>query len=117
MVDKRDCIEFTELQTVEFDKAFELLVGLIDLSHANELHPKRGNAVYTSCVVLWMLIYQRLKPDASLETAVKHLLETRPDYLPENKRLSKGTLSTSTAGYSQARRGCEEIDGCRVLLC
>ena len=103
MVDKRERIEFTELQAGEFDKAFELLCSLIDLSHANSLHPKRGNAVYTACVVLWMLIYQRLKPDASLETAVKHLLETRPDYLPENKRLREGTLSTSTAGYSQAR--------------
>lgn len=104
MVDTHNSIEFTELQTVEFDKAFELLAGLIDMSHANALHPKRENAVYTSCVVLWMLIYQRLKPDASLETAVKHLLETRPDYLPENKRVSEAALSTSTAGYSQARR-------------
>ncbi len=103
MVDKHNSIEFTGLQAGDFDKAFELLAGLIDIRHANELHPKRKNAVYTSCVVLWMLIYQRLKPDASLETAVKHLLETRPDYLPENKRVSEGTLSTSTAGYSQSR--------------
>ena len=103
MVDNRDSIEFTHLQSDEFDNAFELLSGLIDLSHANQLHPKRGNAVYTACVVLWMLIYQRPKPDASLEMAVKHLLKTRPDYLPQNKRLSEGTLSTSTAGYSQAR--------------
>jgi hypothetical protein len=103
MVDKQRSVEFTEVRADEFDKAFELLSGLIDLSYANELHAKRGNAVYTSCVVLWMLIYQRLKPDASLEAAVKHLLETRPDYLPENKRLSEGTLSTSTGGYSVAR--------------
>ena len=103
MVDTHNSITFTELRADEFDKAFELLTGLIDMSHANALHPKRANAVYTSCVVLWMLIYQRLKPDASLETAVKHLLETRPDYLPENKRVREGTLSTSTAGYSQSR--------------
>lgn len=102
MVDKPS-IEFTELQSEEFDKSFELLSGLVDLSYADELHPKRGNAVYTSCVVLWMLIYQRMKPDASLEAAVKHLLETQPDYLPKNKRLSEGKLSTSTSGYSQAR--------------
>ncbi len=103
MVDKQYEVAFSELQLAEFDKAFELLRKLVDLCEADKLHPKRGNAVYTSCVVLWMLIYQRLKPDASLEAAVKHLLETCPDYLPENKRLREGKLSTSTAGYSQAR--------------
>jgi len=103
MADKHPQIEFSAQQTEEFDRAFELLGGLIDLSAANELFPKRANAVYTACVVLWMLIYQRLKPDASLEVAVKHLLDTRPDYLPKNKRLTEGTLSKSTSGYSQAR--------------
>ena len=103
MVDEQDRIELTERQDAEFDQAFELLSELIDLCDANELYPKRANAVYTSCVVLWMLIYQRLRPDASLEAAVKHLLETRPEYLPENKRLREGKLSTSTSGYSQAR--------------
>lgn len=103
MADKHPQIEFTAQQSEEFDKAFELLRELVDLSAADELYPKRANAVYTSCVVLWMLIYQRLKPDASLEVAVKHLLDTRPDYLPANKRLREGTLSKSTAGYSQAR--------------
>ena len=103
MSDTHAVFEFTEQQSEEFDNAFDLLTGLIDFSAANELYPKRGNAVYTSCVVLWMLIYQRLKPDASLESAVKHLLATKPSYLPENKRLTQGTLSQSTAGYSQAR--------------
>ena len=96
-------IEFSELEEVEFDSAFELLSDLVDLSEANELSPRRGNAVFTACVVLWMLIYQRLKRDASLEAAVKHLLDTRPDYLPENRRLREGTLSTATGGYSRAR--------------
>ncbi len=45
MVDKHKSIEFTGLQAGDFDKAFELLAGLIDISHANELHPKRKNAV------------------------------------------------------------------------
>lgn len=103
MVDNPKQIEFSDLQCKEFDQAFELLGGLVDLSAADELYPKRANAVYTSCVVLWMLIYQRLKPDASLEVAVKHLLETRPAYLPSNKRLKEGKLSKSTSAYSQAR--------------
>lgn len=104
MVDKQAKIDFTEQQIAEFDQAFELLSELVDLSDADEFHPMRSNAVYTSSVVLWMLVHQRLKPDASLEAAVKHLLETRPLYLPENKRLAQGTLSTETGGYSRARQ-------------
>jgi len=96
-------IEFTELEASKFDQAFELLSELVDLGEVDEMAPRRKNAVFTSCVVLWMLIYQRLKPDASLEMAVKHLLQTRPDYLPDNKRLRDGTLSTATGGYSRAR--------------
>ena len=34
---------------------------------------------------------------------MKHLLETRPSYLPDNKRLRENTLSNSTGGYSNAR--------------
>jgi hypothetical protein len=87
----------------EFDEAFALLSSLVDLSDADIYNPMRANAVFTSSVVLWMLVYQRLRPDASLESAVKHLLETRPSYLPENKRLRENTLSNSTGGYSNAR--------------
>lgn len=87
----------------EFDQAFELLSGLVDLSDADAYNPMRANAVFTSSVVLWMLVYQRLRPDASLESAVKHLLDTRPSYLPDNKRLRENTLSRATGSYSKAR--------------
>ncbi len=103
MVGSQPQIKFTVLQAAEFDRAFELLTELVDLSDADEYNPMRANAVFTSSVVLWMLVYQRLKRDASLEAAVKHLLETRPNYLPKNKRLTEGTLSKSTGSYSQAR--------------
>lgn len=89
---------------VEFDRVFEQLQVLVDLRGANKLFAQRAHTIYTSCVVLWMLVFQRLKPDASLENAVKHLIETRPDYLPENKRLREGKLSTSSAAYSAARQ-------------
>ena len=48
--------------TDQFDKAFELLSGLVDLSDADVFNPMRANAVFTSSVVLWMLVYQRLRP-------------------------------------------------------
>jgi len=87
----------------QFDVAFERLTQLVDLEHADRLHPVRGNAVYISSVVLWMLVYQRMNPDASLEAAVKKLIDSRPGFLPDNKRVSTGTLSTNTSTYSQAR--------------
>lgn len=86
-----------------FDRAFEQLTQLVDLQQADQMHPVRGNAVYTSSVVLWMLVYQRMNPDASLEAAVKKLVKSRPNFLPDNKRVSGGTLSTNTSTYSQAR--------------
>ena len=103
MVDTKSQIQCTDQQAAEFDKAFGLLSELVDMSEADVYNPMRANAVFTSSVVLWMLVYQRLKPDASLEAAVKHLLETRPSYLPENKRLRENTLSAATGGYSKAR--------------
>lgn len=87
----------------QFDRAFERLTELVDLGQADELHPVRGNAVYTSSVVLWMLVYQRMNPDSSLEAAVKKLIASRPDFLPDNKRIADGTLSSNTSTYSQAR--------------
>jgi hypothetical protein len=50
-----------------------------------------------------MLVYQRMNPDASLEAAVKQLIDSKPSFLPDNKRVSEGTLSTNTSTYSQAR--------------
>lgn len=93
----------SKCEEAEFDRAFELLVDLIDLEDADQLFEQRAHTVYTASVVLWMLVYQRLKPDASLENAVKHLLETRPKHLPENKRLHEGKLSTNSSSYSVAR--------------
>lgn len=91
------------VRDAQFDRAFAALAELVDLAQADELHPARGNAVYTTSVVLWMLVYQRLNPDASLEAAVKQLLEAKPDFMPRNKRVSEGRLSTNTSSYSRAR--------------
>lgn len=87
----------------EFDKAFEQIQELVDLSQADALFPTHPNAVYTTSVVLWMLVYQRMNPDASLEAAVKKLLDSKPELLPDNKRVSEGTLSLNTGAYSRAR--------------
>ena len=87
----------------EFDRAFELLRDLVDWSAVDQQFPVRGNAVYTTGVVLWMLVSQRMAPERSLESAVKRLIDTQPDFLPRNKRLTEKTLSNATGGYSRAR--------------
>ena len=88
---------------VDFDRAFEMLSRVFDLKRADEMFPVRGNAVYATSVVLWMLVYQRMSPDSTLEAAVKKLLETMPGLLPENKRVTKGALSDDSGAYSKAR--------------
>lgn len=91
------------LQDQEFDQAFELLRELVDWSAVDREAPVRGNAVYTTRVVLWMLVSQRMNPEASLEAAVKRLLDSQPDFLPRNKRVIEKTLSARTGSYSRAR--------------
>lgn len=91
------------VRDAEFDRAFELLSQLVDWSAADEEFPVRGNAVYTTSVVLWMLVSQRLNPEGSLESAVKRLLDSQPDFLPRNKRVVGGKLSSGTGSYSRAR--------------
>lgn len=89
---------------LEFDKAFAFLRTLVDFAEAERRHPSRDNAVYTTSVILWMLVFQRLNPEVSLEAAVKQLIENPPDFIPDNVRVTEGTLSTNTGAYSQARK-------------
>lgn len=79
---------------VDFDRAFEQI---------DQRHPVRGNAVYTTSLVLWMVVYQRMSPDSTLEAAVKKLIDSRPVFLRPNRRVIQGTLSSSSAAYSRAR--------------
>ena len=87
----------------QFQQAFRLLEGLVDLTQADQLCPLGDQAVYTTSIVLWMLVYQRMNPDSSLEAAVKMLLDSRPAFLPDNKRVTGNTLSSKTGAYSRAR--------------
>jgi len=87
----------------QFDKAFALLTELVDFEEVQRQFPVRENAVYTVSLTLWMLVYQRMCPDASLEAAVKKMIQSKPSFLPDNKRVREGTLSSNTSTYSQAR--------------
>lgn len=88
---------------VDFDRAFEHLGQLVDFEEVDKLYPVAANGIYTTAVVLWMLVYQRISSDSSLEAAVKKLIEAKPAFLRPNKRIEEGTLSTGTGAYSRAR--------------
>ena len=62
----------------EFDQAFGLLNSLVDWRQVDEMMPLGPAAIYAASVVLWMLVYQRIHASASLQAAVKHLIEAPP---------------------------------------
>jgi hypothetical protein len=103
-MDANEKVSLTAEQEAEFDRAFELLTTFVDLSHADQMLPLGPAAVYTASVVLWLLVYQRLKKNATLEVAVKQLIESAPQLCRDNKRIREKTLSGKTGSYSDARQ-------------
>ena len=73
-----------------------------DLRKAAELRKPGG--VYTTELVIWLMMCQRLDPKGTLNTAVQDVLERRPGVLlPPHKRLRERTLSSDTSAYGKAR--------------
>jgi len=66
------------------------------------LQTARCNAVYTPCLTVWLLVYQRLFGNATLQSAVAECLKVVAGR-STNKRVRDNTLSSNTAAYSQAR--------------
>ncbi|MGL5097968.1 MAG: IS4 family transposase [Planctomycetia bacterium] len=75
---------------------------LLDPQLLQRWQPTRHNAVYTTAVVVWLLVYQRLHPTGSLQDAVGRFLGDA-GAVSTNKRVREGRLSANTAAYSQAR--------------
>jgi hypothetical protein len=89
-------------RTVELSAALELFQQLLDPQLLHQWQPTRHNAVYTTAVVVWLLVYQRLRPAASLQAAVAQFLSDA-DAVSTNKRVRERRLSANTGAYSQAR--------------
>jgi hypothetical protein len=83
--------------------AYELLKQWTDIGEADSYEALGPAAVYKTSVVLWLMLFQRLNPNASLRDAVLHFVETAPDELKTNKRLREGKLSTKSGSYSDAK--------------
>ena len=70
----------------------------------NDLHPPPPQTAYTPWVVTWLLVYQRLHKNGTLNDAVSHyLLEFPADARPDCKRCREQKLSANTGTYSAAR--------------
>lgn len=93
----------TEPTKQNLSAAYELLKQWTDISEADTFEELGPATVYKTSVVLWMMLFQRLNPGASLRDAVLHFVETAPDELKTNKRLREGSLSTKNGSYSDAR--------------
>jgi len=83
-------------------EAMEHFRRLIPREMVDQLQPSNPLMVYSPFVTVWLLIYQRLNNNATLQTAVTEFLRFA-DQMTSNKRVREGTLSTNTGTYSQAR--------------
>ena len=97
----------TPVRQQELHAAIDTLRQLLPEEELNQLQPSPPNTVYTTYLTLWMLILQRLGGGKSLEEVVKDVLAGSRELLPPNKRVYEGTLSQSSAAYSNARQRLE----------
>src|SRR5438093_96750 len=86
----------------EFEKGLEQFRALLQRHEIDEMQPLGPAAVYTSLMTVWLLVYQRLHAGCTLEAAVTEFLRNDPQFLPKNRRVREGTLSSRTGSYSQA---------------
>jgi Transposase DDE domain len=60
--------------------------------------------IYVPAVVLWLMMWQQLGGNRTLEEAVQQVVLGEPrDLLPDHKRIREGTVSSRTGSYSVAR--------------
>ena len=68
---------------------------------------RHRNCIFSAAVVIWLTIFQRLRPHRSLAHAVDSLRDGASDLLLQRAsgsvRVRRGNISGSTAGLSQAR--------------
>lgn len=92
------------LSEEELYSAINMLREMVPEEELNLLQPSSPNTVYTTLVTLWMLTLQRLGCGNTLAGVVRDVLSKNRELLPKNKRVEEGTLSLSSAAYSNARQ-------------
>ena len=75
------------------------------LDEIGEADLVKSSGIYSQALVIWLMIFQRLKEGASLLRACDELdASLLEDLGCKGKRVREGRVSKSTGGYSQARR-------------
>jgi hypothetical protein len=96
----------TSRESFEFFRLFQRVVPpwfLRELCQKHEYCFRQG--VYNAGVVLWLMIWQRLQGNRSLEAAVQYLLQGGGGGLQiECKRWDDDNVSTATGSYCMARQ-------------
>jgi hypothetical protein len=83
---------------------WDLFARLLPAQSLNDLDPRAPQAAYTPFVVTWLLVYQRLHGNATLNDAVaEFVLRFPPPARPDCRRARDGTLSANTGAYAAAR--------------
>lgn len=85
-------------QAAELAAAFAHFRTLLDRDELDALQPHGPTASYTTGVIVWLLVYQRLHANASLAAAVADAIE------PNGGIVSGRQLSANTGAYSRARQ-------------
>ena len=96
----------TQPTSESLEQACQLFRKVVDPQLLETWQPSAPQAVYTTWVTVWLLIYQRLHGNASLQAAVIALLEF-VGQISTNKRVTEGTLSNNTGSFSRARTRLE----------
>ena len=94
----------------------QLLPGAFIREALRQADVRENNRVYTSAVVMWLMVWQRLQAQGTLETAVLELLRNLPvsfwsepcKRLRESAKEGGGGLSNHTGAFNQARQGLSE---------
>jgi hypothetical protein len=84
--------------------SWDLFHKLLPAKLLNDLDPKAAQAAYTPWVVTWLLVFQRLNGNATLNDAVSEFLfRFPPQALPDCQRAQQRRLSANSGAYSLAR--------------
>ena len=114
--------EEVALETDVF-KAFQRLLPAEFIAQAlRQANVRENNRVYTSAVVMWLMVWQRLQSEGTLEAAVLELLRSLPSsfWSKPCKRLREAaeeggaSLSNHTGAFNQGRQG---LSGPVVEIC
>lgn len=92
-----------ELQAEEFEAAAKLLWDALDPYEIDRMQPLGPVAVYSTAVIAWLMVLQRVRAGSSLSDVVGELLAKGLPMLPDNRRVREGSLPTNTGSYRRVR--------------